>query len=159
MRKNWDRRFDMNKTFALLLALTAGMPAVAADRTVQGVNFAAVPWATFCPGVKSVGLNTGAGACTVAHPASQKHAAWNDFGMGTKQPPPNCKHAEHEYQWWTTPASNKQRPGRPEQAWGACQEAWRSALNRRAREPEGFAEPFAQWRSHYFGPWLVGEGR
>jgi hypothetical protein len=156
MRKNLDRRFDMSKPLALLLALAAGMPAAAADRTVQGVHFDAVPWATFCPSVQSVGLRTAAGACTVSHPASQKHAAWNDFGMGTKQPPPNCKHAEHEYRWWTTPAPGKTPPG---QAWGACQEAWRSALNRRAREPASFAEPFEQWRGRYFDAYLTGGAR
>lgn len=149
----------MNKTFALLAALAIGMPAVAANRTVQGVDLDAVPWATFCPSVKPVELRTGAGACTVSHPASQKHAAWSDFGMETKQPPPNCKHAEHEYRWWTTPAAAEPRPGRPEQAWVACQEAWRSALNRRAREPGSFKEPFAQWRARYFGPWLIGAMR
>jgi hypothetical protein len=94
MRKNRNRRIDMNKTFALLAALAAGMPAAALARTVQGVDWDAVPWATFCPSVKPVELRTDAGACTVSHPASQKHAAWSSFGMETKQPPPNCKHAE-----------------------------------------------------------------
>jgi hypothetical protein len=104
-------------------------------------------------------LHTGAGDCPVSHPASQKHAAWNDFGMGTKQQAPNCEHAEHEYRWWTTPAQDRQRPTRPAHPWNACQTAWRSALNRRAREPGSFSEPFEQWRARYFGPWMVGLGR
>ena len=149
----------MNKTFALLAALAVGMPAAAADRIVQGVDLDAVPWATFCPSVKAVALHTAAGTCAVSHPASKKHAAWNDFGMGTKQPPPNCKHAEHEYRWWTTPAPDTQGQGQAANAWGACRQAWRSALNRRAREPGSFDEPFEQWRARYFGPWLIGPNR
>lgn len=143
----------------VVAAALSAAPAMAADRVVQGVDFDAVPWATFCPGVKPVALHTEAGDCPVSHPASQKHAAWNDFGMGTKQHAPNCEHAEHEYRWWTTPASAKSGSAQPDRAWVACRQAWRSALKRRAREPGSFTEPFEQWRARYFGPWLVGPAR
>jgi hypothetical protein len=143
----------------VVAAALSALPATAADRTIQGVDWNAVPWETFCPSVKPVTLHTKAGDCPVSHPASQKHAAWNDFGMGTKQPAPNCEHAEHEYRWWTTPPPAQRDSTRPDRAWVACQQAWRSALKRRAREPESFEEPFEQWRARYFGPWLVGTAR
>ena len=141
----------------VVAAALSALPAMAAERVVQGVDLDAVPWATFCPDVKPVALHTEAGDCPVSHPASQKHAAWNDFGMGTKRPPPNCKNAEREYQQWTTLA--QLGPGRPDGTWGGCRQAWRSALIRRAREPGSFKEPFEQWRARYFGPWLVGTAR
>lgn len=154
------RKTKTGPTAGLVVALAlSAAPALAADRIVQGVDWDAVPWATFCPGVKPVVLHTGAGDCPVSHPASQKHAAWNDFGMGTKQHSPNCEHAEHEYRWWTAPAQDRQHPTRPAHPWNACQTAWRSALNRRAREPGSFSESFVQWRARYFGPWLAGPGR
>ena len=149
---------DSVARLSVLIALTAA-PAIAAVRIDNGVDWDAVPWASFCPGVEPVPLHTGAGDCRVSHPASQKHAAWNDFGMGTKEPPPNCEHAEHEYRWWTTPKQDRYHPTQPAHPWSACQTAWRSALNRRVHEPGSFSEPFEQWRARYFGPWLVGPAR
>jgi hypothetical protein len=156
MRKNWNRRFDMNKTFALLAVLAAGMPAAAADHTVQGVDWDAVPWATFCPSVEAVELRTEAGHCTTTHPASQAHARWTGFGMGVKEPKPDCAHLEQEYRKATSPKLNHGKASNnPGVTWGFCKSAFYEALQLRASQPERFAEPLDQWRKRYFGAYLI----
>ena len=64
------------------------LPKPAAAEIVQGVDFGAVPWHSFCPSVEPVPLKTGAGDCAVSHPAAARHARYIDYtGRGVEPPP------------------------------------------------------------------------
>lgn len=151
----------MNKTFALLVGLAAGLPAAAAARTVQGVDWDAVPWATLCPNVAAVGLHSGAGDCAVSHPASAAHARWDGYGMGVSEPKPDCARLAEEYRQWTTPKkiTGGKASANPDVTWGFCKSAFARALDLRARQPGRFTEPFEQWRQRFFGACMAGPGR
>jgi hypothetical protein len=148
------RTTEMSKALVLIAALGAGLPVAVSARTVQGVDFDTVPWATFCPSIKSGELHTGAGDCPVVHPASTEHARWDNLGTGVKERKPNCKRLEKQYRQLTTP---KVIGGK--KSWAACTVAFSRILNMRAMQPERFAEPFEQWRDRYFGPGLTGGKR
>ena len=45
----------MSRALVLIAALGAGLPVAVSARTVQGVDFDTVPWATFCPSIESGG--------------------------------------------------------------------------------------------------------
>jgi hypothetical protein len=141
------------------LALSAA-PAMAADRIVQGVDWDAVPWATFCPSVRPVPLRTGAGDCPVSHPASARHARWDGFGLGVDEPKANCTRLEQEYRRLTSP---KLIGGKPSSnvavTWGYCMAAFAETLEQRSASPARFSEPLDQWRKRYFGPWLIRAAR
>lgn len=146
----------MNKTCALLAALAVGMPTVTLARTVQGVDWDAVPWALFCPSVEAVELRTDTSRCAKTHPASERHARWTGFGMGVKEPKLDCARLEQEYRQWTRP---KRIAGKasdnPAVTWGYCMSAFYRAIELRANQPQRFAEPFDQWRQRYFGAYLI----
>ena len=150
----------MNKTFALLTALAAGMPAAVSARTVQGVDWDAVPWSTFCPNVAPVELRTTAGRCATTHPASVQHARWTGFGMGVQEPPPDCARLEQEFRQWTRPkriAGNAS--DNPAVTWGYCMSAFARAIELRTSQLQRFTESFEQWRARYFGGYIAGAGR
>ena len=121
---------------------------------IEGVNMNAVPWAKFCPAVKPVELVTGAGSCSIAHPASYRHKAWDGFGMSAREPKPNCARFETEFKRLTSPRLNTSPGTRVRDRWGYCINAFMKALKERAREPERFSEPFDSWRNRYFGRYL-----
>jgi hypothetical protein len=148
----------MNRTLTLLAALGIGVPAIAQAWTVEGVDMDAVPWATLCPEIKAVELRTGAGSCATVHPASYRHAKWDGFGMGVKEPQPNCKKLEKEYRRFTSPRAGTTSATKPADRWGNCIGGFTRALEKRASESERFAEPFEQWRQQYFGGYIQGEG-
>ena len=148
------RTTEMSKVLVLIAALGTGLPITVSARTVQGVDFDTVPWATFCPSIESVELHTSAGDCTIVHPASTEYARWDDLGTGVKERKPNCPRLEKQYRQLTTP---KVIGGK--ESWAACTVAFSRILNMRAMQPERFAEPFAQWRDRYFGPGPTGGAR
>lgn len=158
MRKT--RTTEVGKALVLAATLAAALPAAVSARTVQGVDWDAVPWETFCPSIKPVQLHTGAGSCTVTHPASAKHARWDGFGMGVKEPKPDCRSLEREFLKWTTPKlTGGKTSSNTDITWGFCKGAFTRALDLRTSQPQRFAEPFDQWREQYFGPWLTGGAR
>jgi hypothetical protein len=134
----------------LLLLASAGAHA----RDWYGVDLGAVPWPEVCRGTTPVPVERGLGRCEVSHPASLQHGEWRKWpGMADVMPPgPICGQAMAELERWTAPGT----VGDP---WRECRYAWAEALKERAREPERFREPFAEWRQQYFGRWLTdGEG-
>lgn len=141
----------MTKKLLLVAALAASLPTAVSARTVHGVDFDAVPWKTFCPSVESVELRTRTGSCAVSHPASTKHAQWEDLGTGEKEPRPKCSRLEKEYQKLISP---KVINGKP--SWVSCSNAFSRALNMRALQPWRYEEPLDQWRARYFGHWMNG---
>jgi len=146
----------MNKRPTIFLALVLGAPALAQAWTVEGVDMNAVPWAELCPNVKAVELRTGAGSCPVVHPASEKHARWDGFGMGVDEPKPNCERLEREYRKLISPKLIDGKPSdNPAVIWGYCTSAFSRALKMRASQPERFSEPFVEWRERYFGGYLA----
>jgi hypothetical protein len=133
------------------------LPKPAAAEIVQGVDFGAVPWHSFCPSVEPVPLKTGAGECPVSHPAAARHARYIDYTGRGVEPPPQCGPEKSTYERATSPVRGK-APTDPG-AWDFCRAEWWRALNQRAKEPARFDEPFAAWRERYFGPWVVGGAR
>jgi hypothetical protein len=135
------------------------LPKPAAAEIVQGVDFGAVPWHSFCPSVEPVPLKTGAGECPVSHPAAARHARYIDYTGRGVEPPPQCGPEKSTYERATTPSVGRSVKDPDPRAWAFCGSLWRRALNLRAQEPERFDEPLAVWRSRYFGPWVVGGER
>jgi len=143
----------------LVMSLAPGLmlglaPAKVSAEVVQGVDFGAVTWQTFCPSVQPVPLKTGAGDCPMSHPAAARHARYIDYTGRGVEPPPQCGPEESDYKRATSPVGGK-RPNDPG-AWDFCRAEWWRALNQRAKEPGRFNEPFVEWRARYFGPWVVG---
>jgi len=149
----------------LVMSLAPGLmlglaPAKVSAEVVQGVDFGAVPWQTFCPSVEPVPLKTGAGDCPMSHPASLRHARWKDpAGMGLPEPAPRCKPEVGTYERATKPSVGRSMDDPDPRAWAFCGSLWRRALNLRAQEPERFDEPLDVWRARYFGPWVLGGER
>ncbi|NCA90071.1 MAG: hypothetical protein EOM92_14525 [Gammaproteobacteria bacterium] len=141
----------MTKQLLLVAALAATLPAAVSARTVHGVDFDAVPWETLCPSVESVGLRTSTGSCAVSHPASTKHAKWEDLGTGETEPKPNCARLEKEYRKLTSPKFINGNP-----SWVSCSNAFSRALNMRALQPWRYEESLDQWRARYFSRWMNG---
>jgi hypothetical protein len=153
MRKT--RTTEVGKALVLVATLAA-LPAAVSARTVQGVDWDAVPWEIFCPSVKPVELHTGAGSCAISHPASPKHARWDGFGMGVDEPKPNCSRLEQDYERLTSPKLIAgKRSGNTAVTWGYCMSAFAQAIELRAKQPERFSEPFEQWRERYFDGYIA----
>ena len=148
----------MNRTLTLLVAFGIGIPTTVQAWTVEGVDMNAVPWAKFCPDIEAIELSTGAGSCSMAHPASYRHAKWDGFGMSVKEPKPNCKKLEREYKRFTSPRPGTTSATKPADRWGNCIGAFSRALEQRAGEPARFSEPLEQWRQRYFTGHIQGEG-
>lgn len=145
------RQTTIQAASVLVAVLVAG-PAVAGKYgVVNGVNFDAVPWETFCADVQSVPVTRGGGRCEVSHPASPYHGQFKDFSGRGKNPPPTCDIAAKEYQRWTTASGGAHDPWRP------CRVAWGRTLQARAQEPKRFSESFSAWRARWFGRWIVGD--
>ena len=143
----------------LVMSLAPGLmlglaPAKVSAEVVQGVDFGAVPWQTFCPSVEPVPLKTGAGDCPMSHPAAARHARYIDYTGRGVEPPPQCGPEKSTYERATAPVHGKAATDAG--AWDFCRAEWWRALNQRAKEPGRFDEPFAEWRARYFGPWVVG---
>jgi hypothetical protein len=140
------------------LALGLLSKSVAAE-VVQGVDFGAVPWHSFCPGVEPVPLKTGAGACAVSHPAAARHARYIDYTGRGVEPPPQCGPEKSTFERATSPTPGRSPNDPDPKSWAFCQGLWAKALNLRARQPERFDEPLNVWRERYFGPWVLGGER
>ena len=147
----------MKRTRRLLAALAIGVPAASPAWTVEGVDMDAVPWAELCPRIEAVALRTDAGSCPVTHPASKRHAQWDGFGMGVKEPKPNCKQLEREYERFTSPRAGTTSETKVADRWGNCIGAFSRALKQRASEPDRFSEPLDQWRQRYFAGYIHAE--
>jgi len=141
-----------------LSLLVLSLPMVANAWTMEGVDMDAVPWAELCPNVEAVVLTTGAGTCATVHPASHRHAKWDGFDMGVKEPTLNCRKLEREYERFTSPRPGATETTKPRDRWGTCIGAFSRALKLRAKEPARFSEPLDAWRQRYFGGHIHREG-
>ena len=145
----------MKRALALLVL---SLPVVANAWTVEGVDMDAVPWAELCPSIEAVELTTGSGSCATVHPASHRHAKWDGFDMGVKEPSLNCRKLEREYQRFTSPRPGTTESTKPRDRWGTCIGAFSRALKLRAEEPARFSEPLDTWRQRYFDGYIHREG-
>ena len=148
----------------LVMSLAPGLmlglaPAKVSAEVVQGVDFGAVTWQTFCPSVQPVPLKTGAGDCPMSHPAAARHARYIDYTGRGVEPPPQCGPERSTYERATTPTPGRSPNDPDPKSWAFCKGIWAKALNLRARQPERFDEPLHVWRARYFGPWVLGGER